>query len=116
MWVCSGTNNDSKPRASTSRASSAGPTVSSVTNMLTPKSTSPSPAVPAARHAATLPHYGGKRPGAGPVVRRRRERGGVHFGITMIPADYATSPVRLGTMVEAHGFESLWLGEHSHIP
>ncbi len=40
----------------------------------------------------------------------------MHFGITMIPADYAVSPVRLAVLVEEHGFESLWLGEHSHIP
>jgi probable F420-dependent oxidoreductase len=42
--------------------------------------------------------------------------GPVRFGITMIPADYAVSPVRLGVLVEAYGFESIWLGEHSHIP
>lgn len=53
----------------------------------------------------------------GPATSAAPARGGgVHFGITMIPADYAMSPVRLGAMVEAHGFESLWLGEHSHIP
>jgi len=34
----------------------------------------------------------------------------------MIPADYAVSPVRLGVLTEEYGFESLWLGEHSHIP
>jgi len=38
------------------------------------------------------------------------------FGITMIPTDYAVDPVRLGVLAEEHGFESLWLGEHSHIP
>ena len=42
--------------------------------------------------------------------------GTVQFGITMIPADHAVSPVRLGTLVEEYGFESVWLGEHSHIP
>src|SRR3954462_8424673 len=40
----------------------------------------------------------------------------MHFGITMIPADGARSPVRLGVLVEEFGFESVWLGEHSHIP
>jgi probable F420-dependent oxidoreductase len=34
----------------------------------------------------------------------------------MIPADFAVSPVRLGQLVEEMGFESIWLGEHSHIP
>jgi probable F420-dependent oxidoreductase len=34
----------------------------------------------------------------------------------MIPADYAVSPVRLGVLVETYGFDSIWLGEHSHIP
>ena len=40
----------------------------------------------------------------------------MHFGITMIPTDLAVSPVRLGVLVEEFGFESIWLGEHSHIP
>jgi probable F420-dependent oxidoreductase len=40
----------------------------------------------------------------------------VHFGITMVPADFAVSPVRLGLLVEELGFESIWFGEHSHIP
>ena len=40
----------------------------------------------------------------------------MRFGITMIPADYAVSPVRLGVLVETYGFDSIWLGEHSHIP
>ena len=40
----------------------------------------------------------------------------MHFGITMIPADFAVSPVRLGVLVEEFGFESVWIGEHSHIP
>ena len=38
------------------------------------------------------------------------------FGITMIPADFAISPVRLAHLVENYGFESIWLGEHSHVP
>ena len=83
--------------------------------MLTPKSTLALPAALAAWRIATLPHYGGNRPGAHDGHGWEGE-GGVHFGITMIPTDYAVSPVRLGAMVEAHGFESLWLGEHSHIP
>src|ERR1700686_5258338 len=34
----------------------------------------------------------------------------------MIPAAFAVSPVRLGQLVEEMDFESIWLGEHSHIP
>src|SRR5436190_1263329 len=37
MWVCSGTYSEYKPRASISRASSTGPTVWSVMNIVTPK-------------------------------------------------------------------------------
>ena len=38
------------------------------------------------------------------------------FGICMFPTEYAISPVALGRAVEAHGFDSLWLPEHTHIP
>jgi probable F420-dependent oxidoreductase len=38
------------------------------------------------------------------------------FGIIAIPTHYTIKPVELGRWVEAHGFESLWMGEHSHIP
>lgn len=40
----------------------------------------------------------------------------MQLGITMFPTDLAIDPVRLGTEVEARGFESLWFPEHTHIP
>ena len=38
------------------------------------------------------------------------------FGITMFPTDYAMGPGELAREVEAHGFESLFFPEHTHIP
>lgn len=38
------------------------------------------------------------------------------IGITLFPTDRTLSPVRIATEVEARGFESLFLPEHSHIP
>jgi probable F420-dependent oxidoreductase len=38
------------------------------------------------------------------------------FGLVMFPADFAVDPVTLGRAAEEHGFESLWLPEHTHIP
>jgi probable F420-dependent oxidoreductase len=38
------------------------------------------------------------------------------FGLVMFPADFAVDPVTLGRAAEAHGFESLWFPEHTHIP
>ncbi len=43
MWVCSGTYSECRPRASTSRASSTGPMVWSVMNIVTPNFTSSHP-------------------------------------------------------------------------
>ena len=40
----------------------------------------------------------------------------MNFGITMFPTDRALSPIRLGSLVEEMGFESLFLPEHSHVP
>ncbi len=40
----------------------------------------------------------------------------MQIGIAMFPADYAISPLELGPLVEARGFESLWFPEHTHIP
>jgi probable F420-dependent oxidoreductase len=40
----------------------------------------------------------------------------VDFGIVTIPTEYSLQPAELGVWAEAHGFESLWFGEHSHIP
>lgn len=39
-----------------------------------------------------------------------------NFGLSTIPAHYTISPAELGRWLEAHGFESVWFGEHSHIP
>lgn len=38
------------------------------------------------------------------------------FGISMFPTDYAMHPSDLAREVEARGFESLWMPEHTHIP
>lgn len=38
------------------------------------------------------------------------------FGITTFPTDRALNPIRLGMLVEQHGFESLFLPEHTHVP
>lgn len=38
------------------------------------------------------------------------------FGIAIFPTDYAISMTELAPAVEALGFESLWVAEHSHIP
>ena len=38
------------------------------------------------------------------------------FGAAMFFTDYAMAPGELGRALEAHGFESVWAPEHSHIP
>jgi len=38
------------------------------------------------------------------------------FGLVTIPTHYAIPPAELGRWAEAHGFESVWFGEHTHIP
>ncbi len=38
------------------------------------------------------------------------------FGVTMFATDYSMRPDDLAREVEARGFESLWLPEHTHIP
>ncbi len=38
------------------------------------------------------------------------------FGIAIFPTDYAISMTELAPAIEAAGFESLWVAEHSHIP
>lgn len=38
------------------------------------------------------------------------------FGLVAIPTHYSIQPAELGRWAEAHGFESVWFGEHSHIP
>jgi probable F420-dependent oxidoreductase len=41
---------------------------------------------------------------------------GMKYGVFMFPTDTAIRPDALAREVEAHGFESLWFPEHSHIP
>jgi alkanesulfonate monooxygenase SsuD/methylene tetrahydromethanopterin reductase-like flavin-dependent oxidoreductase (luciferase family) len=38
------------------------------------------------------------------------------FGICTTCTHDSIQPAELGRWAEAHGFESLWFGEHSHIP
>jgi probable F420-dependent oxidoreductase len=38
------------------------------------------------------------------------------IGVTIFPTDQTINPVELAKEAEAHGFESLWFPEHSHIP
>lgn len=38
------------------------------------------------------------------------------FGIAIFPTDYAISMTELAPAIEAAGFDSLWVAEHSHIP
>lgn len=40
----------------------------------------------------------------------------MHVGVEIFPTDQTIDPVELAREVEAHGFESLWFPEHSHIP
>lgn len=40
----------------------------------------------------------------------------MHIGITIFPTDYSIGPADVAREVEARGFESLWLPEHTHIP
>ncbi|HSG91503.1 MAG TPA: LLM class F420-dependent oxidoreductase [Pseudomonadales bacterium] len=38
------------------------------------------------------------------------------FGVLIFPTDYAIDPATLASAVEARGFESLFVTEHTHIP
>ena len=40
----------------------------------------------------------------------------MRIGVSIFATDTTLQPVALGRAVEARGFESLWLPEHSHIP
>lgn len=40
----------------------------------------------------------------------------MHVGITIFPTDYSITPADVAREIEARGFESLWLPEHTHIP
>jgi probable F420-dependent oxidoreductase len=40
----------------------------------------------------------------------------MEIGLCMFPTDYAIRPAELGRLAEEHGFDSLLLPEHTHIP
>lgn len=40
----------------------------------------------------------------------------MQFGLSMFVTDYSINPAELGREAEAHGFESLFVPEHTHIP
>jgi len=40
----------------------------------------------------------------------------VRIGVSTFPTDYAIAPVELGRELEARGFDSVWVVEHTHIP
>ena len=40
----------------------------------------------------------------------------MRFGVFTFPADYGIGVVELGRAVEDHGFESLFVPEHTHVP
>ena len=40
----------------------------------------------------------------------------MQVGAAMFFTDYSMKPTELAQALEARGFESLWLPEHSHIP
>ncbi len=40
----------------------------------------------------------------------------MQLGVYIFPTDTTIDPATLAAAVEAHGFESLWFPEHSHIP
>jgi alkanesulfonate monooxygenase SsuD/methylene tetrahydromethanopterin reductase-like flavin-dependent oxidoreductase (luciferase family) len=37
-------------------------------------------------------------------------------GALIFPTDKTIRPDRLATALEEHGYESLWVAEHTHIP
>ena len=40
----------------------------------------------------------------------------MRFGISIFPTDYAIPIAELAPAVEARGFDSLWVSEHTHLP
>ena len=40
----------------------------------------------------------------------------MRVGVNIFFTDYSIQPVQLGEELEARGYESLWVAEHSHIP
>lgn len=70
------------------------------------------PKGPGVAHACT-----GQTPESRKYLMQTRGRPSVtDFGIFTFATDYSLDPARLAREVEARGFESLFLPEHSHIP
>src|SRR5262249_56707382 len=65
------------------------------------------------RHGAPAPACGGQEP-----VTVGHHRGGLpwDYGVVMSSTAYAIAPDELARELEARGFESLWIPEHTHIP
>lgn len=40
----------------------------------------------------------------------------MQIGVSTFPTDYSISPIALGRALEARGFDSVWVVEHTHIP
>jgi len=40
----------------------------------------------------------------------------MHIGVSHFPTAYSIDPITLGRALEARGFESLWVVEHTHVP
>lgn len=55
---------------------------------------------------------GSPRPAEGLTIKERV----LLFGLYMFSTDYSIGPVEVGRAAEDHGFESLFLTEHTHIP
>ncbi len=47
---------------------------------------------------------------------KRREESMLKFGISLFFTEYSMKPADLARELEQRGFESVWSGEHSHIP
>src|SRR6266567_2198288 len=47
---------------------------------------------------------------------KRLRRVAMKFGVHMFATDYSIDVVELGRAVEDHGFESMFIPEHTHIP
>src|SRR6478672_6222847 len=60
----------------------------------------------------------GAPPGFAAILRfGERQRGGtMQVGIAMFVTDKTVHPAELGALVEARGFDSLFVPEHTHIP
>src|SRR5712691_6496233 len=48
--------------------------------------------------------------------KHKEGRAMADFGVVTTSTHYTMQPAELGRWAEAHGFESLWFGEHTYIP